>query len=91
MVPAHVNYLPGTPSPTFPGLQSTILQTGGEENFPIDFLHESDLRGGLCTKLACHLNALAYILNASVMCVHVTCACGCVWACDIYGKLCTLI
>lgn len=50
MVPAHVNYLPGTPSPTFPGLQSTILQTGGEENFPIDFLHESDLRGGLCTK-----------------------------------------
>ena len=40
-----MNYLPGTPSPTFPGLQPSILQSGGEENFQIDFLHDSDVRG----------------------------------------------
>ena len=45
IVSSHMNYLPGTPSPTFPGLQPSILQSGGEENFQIDFLHDSDLRG----------------------------------------------
>lgn len=44
IVSSHMNYLPGTPSPTFPGLQPSILQSGGEENFQIDFLHDSDVR-----------------------------------------------
>ena len=43
IVPSHMNYLPGTPSPTFPGLQPSILQSGGEDTF--DFLHDSDVRG----------------------------------------------
>ena len=47
IVSSHMNYLPGTPSPTFPGLQPSILQSGGEENFQIDFLHDSDVRGTL--------------------------------------------
>ena len=45
IVSSHMNYLPGTPSPTFPGLQPSILQSGGEDNFQIDFLHDSDVRG----------------------------------------------
>ena len=49
MVSSHMNYLPGTPSPTFPGLQPSILQSSGEENFQIDFLHESDVRGIYCS------------------------------------------
>lgn len=45
IVSSHMNYLPGTPSPTFPGLQPSILQSSGEDNFQIDFLHDSDVRG----------------------------------------------
>ena len=48
MVSSHMNYLPGTPSPTFPGLQPSILQSSGEDNFQIDFLHDSDVRGTYC-------------------------------------------
>lgn len=82
MVPSHINYLPGTPSPTFPGLQSTILQTSGDENFPIDFLHESDLRGGpyIMHEASVHFNQwLGFhgcLYNGIVVLIWNECSCG---------------